>query len=184
MPAREIRIERIAMGATVTVPDEVVEHNMGYLPRVLGDSLAAQVSGHVERTGLGYFPALDYFRAVDEGIDPALLMLVDEVAGFCARFSERAFRRRLSHAFSNVAILDSRPACYGLPRVRPGRGDAFDALAAHYAPRTVRLDLVLSSIERDDLSAAEALAPKKVSRWLDEVFSHMELSPGRRLEAG
>jgi hypothetical protein len=99
-----VEVVTIASSLTVTVPEEVVEAQLGYLPWVLGENLAGQVDTYVMEERLGYYPALDYFRDRPEAVDQALLQLIDEVATFCASYARRELRRRLSRVFSNVQI--------------------------------------------------------------------------------
>lgn len=165
------------LGALVTIPDEVVEFNIGYLPGVLGENLAEQAGGFAEIQGMGYYPALDYFRNRPDVVDPALLALTDEVAAFCIRFAEQAFRRRLVRSFAGVTVLDSRCTCYGMPRVRPHHPEALKTLAGHYAPRRLRLELRLSAVGDHAAELTPERARAVVDRALSGVFTEIELSP-------
>jgi hypothetical protein len=177
----QLRIVRVAIGAVVRVPEEVVEHNVGYVPAVLGANLAEQVQAYVRRGGVGYFPALDYFRARPEAVDPALLGLTDEVASFCVNFTSREFRRRLSRAFSNVQVQQAQATAYTLPKVRRQERNASAALSRHYSPNGVKVELVLSSIEKQPVERVEKLAARKVAGWTRAAFDDFELLPARRL---
>ena len=181
---RRMQVERLELSALVTVPDEVIEFNVGYLPEVLGDNLADQAGAFAELQGMGYYPALDYFRDRPDVVDPALLNLTDEVAGFCTRFAEQAFRRRLVRAFASVTVLDSRCTCYGMPRVRPTRRDALAQLAEHYSPRSVRLQLVVSAVGRNAEELTPEQAGQAIDHWLGEVFTRLEVSPHTTRAAG
>lgn len=180
----ELRIARVALGAIVRVPEEVVEHNVGYIPSVLGTNLAEQVSEYVRGGQINYFPALDFFRERPEAVDPALLGLADEVASFCVNFANREFRRRLSRAFSNVQVQQAQSTAYALPRVRRQQREALAALARHYAPNGVKVELVLSSIEKQPVEGVEKLAARKVAGWTRAAFADFELLPARRLGPG
>lgn len=141
-----LHVSRTAVVVEATVADELVEQNMGYLPWVLGENLAEQVQAHVERHGTGYYPALDYFRTLPESVDPALITLTDEVVRFCGDYARRELRRRLSHAFSKIAVEKIQSTAYSMPRVRPAQGGARQRLARHYSPNVIRLDVVLSRV--------------------------------------
>jgi len=168
-------MSRVAIGLTATVPDEIIEANIGYLPWVLGDSLAAQVQPHVAAAHLGYFPALAYFREEGRGVDPALLALIDEVAQFSVDYARRELRRRLSRVFSGIQIDQAQCLAYTLPRARPGQPFAAAELGKHYAPAKVKLELVLSTLERTPVSEPERLAVSKVEHWAREPFACLEI---------
>lgn len=170
------------MGARVSVPEELVENNVGYLPSILGKGLSVQIDDYVRRERLSYYPALDYFRDRPDAVDPALLALVDEVAAFCIRYATREFRRRLARAFSNVQVQQSQSTAYTLPRVLRRANDAERALARHFAPNQVKLELILSSVEREIFEGFEKLAARKVTGWAKAPFASFELFPARRLD--
>jgi len=176
-----VQITRVALGLTVTVPEDIIELNMGYLPWVLGDSLAAQISEEVAARRLGYFPAVDFFREGGGRVDPALIALVDEVGRFCVDFTCRELRRRLSRVFSNVHIAQSQCLTYTLPRVRPSHAQALAELGRHCAPDRVRLDLVLSTIQKVVSEEPVALTVRKATHWGSEPFACFEVNGTRLL---
>lgn len=176
-----LQMTRVALGITVTVPEDLVELNMGYLPWVLGDSLAAQVSAEAAERGLGYFPALDYFRRNARQVDPDLITLIDDVSRFCIDFTRRELRRRLSRVFSSVQFERAQCLAYTLPRVRPGQPNAITELGRHYSPDKVRLDLVLSSIQKAATEEPVSLAIDKVTYWGREPFARFEVNGTRLL---
>ena len=180
MSAR-IEILTVAASLTVTVPQEVVEQNVGYLPWVLGENLAGQVDAYVMEQGLGYYPALDYFRDHPEAVDPALLILIDEVATFCATYARRELRRRLSRAFSTVKIEQAQVTAYTMPRVRPSRSGAPAGLAAHYTPATLKMELLLSSIQKGSFDGLEKLSLDKLVRWGREPFETFQVNGSQLL---
>jgi hypothetical protein len=148
---------------------------------VLGDSLAAQVQEHVAAARLGYFPALDYFRDPSKGADQALLVLMDEVAQFSVDYARRELRRRLARVFSNIQIDQAQCTAYMLPRVRPGQPLAVAELGKHYAPAKVKLELVLSTIERSRTPDPERLAIAKVEHWAQEPFAGLNILGAREI---
>lgn len=176
-----IHFSRVAIGVTVQVPEELVEANIGYFPSVLGDHLAEQVLTHVEDNGVGYYPALDYFRDHTGALDPALLALTDEVAAFCITYARREFRRRLSRVFSSVQVQQAQCMAFNLPPVRPSHKDAVERLARHYSPNAVKLELVLSSIEKQSFEREEAMASLKLTRWARGPFREFRILGTRRL---
>jgi len=181
--AQTLRISRVAVGIDVKIADGLVEKNMGYLPWVLGENLAEQIQVHVERGDVGYYPPLDYFRAVPEAVDPALLALTDEVARFCADYTRRELSRRLSRAFSNVAVERDRCTAYSLPRVRPSLPDARRKLARHYAPNVLKIELTVGQIEKEARPNPDPArtAVQKVLRLANDPFESLDLVGSRML---
>jgi hypothetical protein len=181
MSAR-IEVLTVAASLTVTVPQEVVEQNVGYLPWVLGENLAGQVDAYVMEQGLGYYPALDYFRDHPEVVDPALLILIDEVATFCATYARRELRRRLSRAFSTVKIEQAQCTAYTMPRVRSSRSGAPAGLAVHYTPATLKMELLLSSVQKGSFDGLEKLSLDKLVRWGREPFETFQVNGSQVLQ--
>lgn len=176
-----IEVVTIASSLTVSVPEEAVEAQVGYLPWVLGENLAGQVDTHVMEERLGYYPALDYFRDQPEAVDQALLQLIDEVATFCASYARRELNRRLSRVFSNVQIEQLQCTAYTMPRMRPNRSNGPMELAEHYAPNTLKVELLLSSIQKERFAGEEKMAMDKLSRFAREPFAHFQLNGAKRL---
>ncbi len=183
MSAR-IEVLTVVANLTVSVPQETVEQGMGFLPWVLGENLAGQVDAYVMEEGLGYYPALDYFRDHPEAVDPALLVLIDEVATFCAGYARRELRRRLSRAFSSVKVEQAQCTAYTMPRVRPSRSGAPDGLAVHYTPATVKMELLLGSIQKGGFEGVEQLSLDKLVRWAREPFETFQVNGSRLIESG
>lgn len=176
-----VEVVTIACSLTISVPEEVVEQQLGYFPWVLGENLAGQVDTYVMEEHLGYYPALDYFRDYPKAVEPALLTLIDEVAAFCADFVRRELRRRLSRVFSNVQIEQLQCTAYTMPKVRPNRNNGPMDLAKHYCPDTLKVELLLSSIQKGHFEGEERMAMDKLSRFAREPFSHFQLNGAKRL---
>lgn len=166
----QIEVLTVAANVTVAIPQEVVEQNIGFLPWVLGENLAGQVDAYVMEQRVGYYPAIDYFRDYPEAVDPALLVLIDEISTFCAGYARRELRRRLSRAFSSVTIEQAQCTAYTMPRVRPSQSGAPAGLAAHYTPATLKMELLLSSIQKGGFEGLEQLSLDKLMRWAREPF--------------
>jgi hypothetical protein len=180
--ASSVEVVTVAASLTVTVPETVVEPNTGYLPWVLGENLAGQVDAWVMEQGMGYYPALDYFRDLPQAVDPALLLLIDEIATFCANFARSELRRRLSRAFSNVQIEQAQCTAYTMPRVRPSRSGAPAGLAEHYSPNTLKMELLLSSIQKGGFEGLEELTLNKLMRWGRDPFAGFQVNGSQLLE--
>lgn len=172
----------VAASLTLTVPETVLEQNVGYLPWVLGENLAGQVDATVMEQGLGYYPALDFFRDQPEAVDPALLVLIDEIATYCAAYARRELRRRLSRAFSSVQVEQAQCTAYTMPRVRPSRSGAPAGLAEHYSPNSLKMELLLSSIQRGSFEGLEELTLNKLLRWGREPFERFQIHGAKLLQ--
>ena len=177
-----VLIQRVEVGLLVSIPETVVEANLGYLPWLLGENLAGMVDGYVMEQGLGYFPALDFFRNHPEVVDPNLLLLIDEVARYCVEYTQGELRRRLTHAFSHVQVEHPQCTAFSMPRVRPSQPQSPQALAEHYSPNRVKLVLILSSIQRRPIEAIDELALHKVSRNARGAFDDFKLLQARVLD--
>jgi hypothetical protein len=183
--APSIEVVTVAASLTVTVPETVVEPNTGYLPWVLGENLAGQVDAYVMEEGLGYYPALDFFRDLPEVVDPALLLLIDEIAIFCANYARRELRRRLSRAFSSVQIEQAQCTAYTMPRLRPTRSGAPSGLAEHYSPNTLKMQLLLSSIQKGGaFEGLEELTLNKLMRWGRDPFEVFQINGSQLMQNG
>jgi len=174
--ASKIEVITISASVTVTVAQEVVEQNTGYLPWVLGDNLAGMVDAYVMEQGLGYYPALDYFRDRPEAVDPALLVLIDQIAIFSSEYARRELRHRLSRAFSNVKVEQVQCTAYTLPQVRPSRNGAPEGLAEHYSPNTLRIELLLSTIQKEMFDGLEEMTLSKLNHWGREPFERFRIN--------
>lgn len=181
MSAR-IEVFTVAASLTLSVPEEIVEQSMGYLPWVLGENLAGQVDAFVMEQALGYYPALDYFRDRPEAVDPALLILIDEIASFCATYARSELRRRLARAFSSVKIEQAQCTAYTMPRVRPSRSGAPAELALHFTPATLKMELLLSSIQKGCFDGLEQLSLEKLVRWGREPFDCFQVNGSKILK--
>lgn len=178
-----VEVVTIAANLTVSVPETVVEQQLGYLPWVLGENLAGQVDTYVMEEHLGYYPALDFFRDFPKAVDAELLDTLDEVARFCANFARNEMHRRLSRVFSSVQIEQLQCTAYTMPRMRPTRSNGPMDLARHFSPDTLKMELLLSSIQKGHFEGEERMALNKLSRFAREPFSRFQLNGAKRLGA-
>lgn len=179
--APPVVIHTLEVQLVVTVAEQLVEQQLGYLPWLLGENLAGQVDPWVMEQGLGYYPALDFFRGHSEAVDPALLTLIDQVAMFCADYAQRELIRRLQRHFSRVHISHRQCLAYTMPRVRPSRGGAPNALAQHFAPNRLRLTIQLSSVHQTELEDIVRLSLDKLSHWGRAAFVDFQVESSRML---
>ena len=180
---RAFCIQRVKVDVYVEVPEETVETHIGYLPWVLGDSLAHQVDRHVTENTLGYYPALDYFRSQATTVDLALLNLIDTVAQFCQEYATHELHRRLSRAFSSVRCIHIQSLCYTLPHVRAHCAGVPAKLAHHYAPNRIKLTLALASLQKSELDDFTRAAMRRISSLAREPFSKFEIASAHMIDS-
>jgi hypothetical protein len=69
-----------------------------------------------------------------------------------------------------------------LPRMTPAQPDALARLAQHYFPNAVRLELILTTLDKQHrLDEAEKFSSDKVVRNLRDVFESVSVTATRRL---
>lgn len=179
--ASTTEVVTVAASLTVTVSQEIVEQATGYMPWVLGDNLAGMVDAYVMEQQLGYYPALDYFRDLPQTVDPSLLILIDEIAIFCAEYARRELRHRLARAFSSIGVEQLQCTAYTMPRVRPNHSGAPEALALHYSPDTLKVELLLEMLREEALDNVETLALNRLTQWGREPFARFKANGAQRL---
>lgn len=178
----ELGFSRFAVVVTLRVGDDIILPNTGFSALAIGSSAAEQVSEHVRAAGLGYFPALDYFRDKPDAVDPALLALLDELAGYCAAYASSELRRRLRRGFAEVAVGQMTASAYAMPQVRAGQTDYRHRLAVHYAPQTLRCELQLTAVKTRDTGDIAQQLEQRLLHWAAPAFEQLELTQYRQLE--
>lgn len=171
----------VAASLTVTVSQDIVEQATGYMPWVLGENLAGMVDAHVMEQQLGYYPALDYFRDLPNVVDTSLLSLIDEIAIFSAEYARRELRHRLARAFSTIKVEQMQCTAYTMPRVRPNHGGAPEALALHYSPDTLKVELLLEILREEALDGVETLVLNRLTQWGREPFVRFSTNGAQQL---
>lgn len=169
-----------AVAVKVCLSLDTLRERRGELAASAGGDAAAQVDRHVRAAHLGYYPALEY--CAQEGIVGAdTLAAIEQVGLFVSEFAAKETRTRLWAAFSRVSVEQVRLLAMTLPTIRPHAPDAIAALAQHYTPNCVRLDLRVSWIERGAKDAVakregrERVAAQKVQWWLRDAFDSVQL---------
>jgi hypothetical protein len=166
----------VAAGLVLAVPRRILENHSAASPRVVGEELAGRVQGHVQRTRLGYYPALDYCE--DVGAVPSELMdAVDSIAWLARELAREEVLARLSGSFSRVRLDALRCVAYTLPPVRPTEINARERLTRHFTPDRVRVGVVVAmDRERAGAEGSEAYARGMLWRWLKDRFSALEVT--------
>jgi len=149
--------------------------------RSIGRTLAERVDAIVRAQRLGYYPALDYFEDHPD-MDPALIGTVKALAAQIRKRVKREVQKHLWPVFSSVQIERATTLAFTLPRVTPAQADALARLAQHYFPNTVRLELVLTTLDKQHrLDEAEKFSSSKVVRNLRDAFESVSVTATRRL---
>ena len=177
---RGLRVVKTAVAARITMALTQIESRLGELAIAAGPQVAKQIHAYVQGERLGYYPALSYFESRPE-IDPGLVAAVEQVGLFVQEHIKAEIRTRLWPVFSHVRVARMQLIAETLPSVRPSHTDALNALIAHYTPNTVKVDMVLSNLEKGEPAAGiERFAASKVVRWLGEAFEAVEITDARR----
>ncbi len=173
----KLHIIRVSLTAHLKVSEELMAQHLAASPAVVGDELARQVSAYARDHKLGYYPALEFFDDIDDGIDSDLIDTVRGIAWFLGNLAEAEIQQRLRAAFSDVEIQDLRLLAFTMPQVRPSQPNALIDLAAHFTPDTLKAVLQLSNFEkRPDIEGTEKLAEHKVLRWLEPHFESVQIT--------
>jgi hypothetical protein len=178
----QLNLVRVAVSLQVKLPAEAVEQHSVASPYIIGEELARQVAAYVQRERLGYYPALDYFRTI-EAVDADLLEAAESISWLVCGLVREELRSRLRPVFSNLKFESVQAVAYTMPSVRPGNSNALHDLAQHFTPDQVRVNLVASSIRRqdNDPEIAIKLAKHQICRWLKDRFSSLEITNIRYL---
>lgn len=173
----------VRLTAEVVLAPERLGAMLSSLDRKIGDTLAERVDAIVRAEKLGYYPALEYF-AGHAGIEADYLERLRHLAAQIRKRVKRDVQTCLWPVFSSVQIERARTLAFMLPRITPGQPDARDALAHHYFPNRVRLELVLSTLDKQQrLDEVEKFTSQKVQRNLRDTFDSVSVTVVRRLES-
>ncbi|WJW74327.1 hypothetical protein QVG61_07305 [Thiohalobacter sp. IOR34] len=165
----------VTLHLLLRLPEAAFERHLAASPYVVGEELVEQISAHVRRERLGYYPALDYFRQ-QGGIDPELLAAAEDIGWFASSLAAEEIRRRLRPVFSSLVFESQQLVAFTLPGVRPGQPNARDALLRHYTPDQVKVGLRATSIQRHaDAEAMVGWARHLTLRWLQDSFDSVEI---------
>ena len=173
----QLSLTRVAVSLQVKVPAEAIEQHSAASPYIIGEELARQVAAYAHHERLGYYPALEYFRTV-EAIEPDLLEAAESISWLVCGLVQEELKTRLRVVFSSMKIESVQTVAYTMPGIRPGSSNALHDLAQHYTPDQVRVNLVASSIRRqdNDQDVTIKLARHQICRWLKDRFSNLEIT--------
>ncbi len=171
----------VALTIQVVLAPQRLEALLNVAERNLGQTLAERVEAIVRAQRLGYYPALDFFDDHPD-MDPELIGTVKALAAQIRKRVKREVQTHLWPVFSSVRIERATTLAFTLPRMTPAQPDALVRLAQHYFPNAVRLELVLSTLDKQHrMEEAEAFSADKVVRNLRDAFESVSVSATRRL---
>jgi len=113
---------------------------------------------------------------------PKLIGMVKSLAAQIRKRVKREVQTHLWPVFSSVQIERATTLAFTLPRVTPAQPDALARLAQHYFPNAVRLELVLTTLDKQHrMEEAEKFSSSKVVRNLRDAFESVSVTATRRL---
>ena len=179
---RALGIARVALTLQVVIAADKLEALLSEADKTLGDRLAARVDGWVREQKLGYYPAIDFLA--EQGVIPAdELEALRILAATVRKRVKREVQTRLWPIFSSVHIERTRSQAFLLPRVTPGKPHARETLAQHYFPNAVRLELLLSSLDKHGrLEDVAIFTEQKLMNSLRDEFVSLNVSAVRRVD--
>ena len=170
-PMCSVPVTRVALTALMKVPDAALENALAATPSVVGAELARQINEYVQKEGLGYYPALEYFETVDGAIDPDLFEAAQGISWFVLNVARSEVLHRLRSMFAHVEMKDIRLVAYTMPTIRPYQLNALHDLARHYTPDVVKVVLQLASLgAQEPLEDCEQMAQQAVQQGLKGHF--------------
>jgi hypothetical protein len=181
--SRTLGIAPVALTLQVVMAPEQLETLLNEAEKNIGRRLAERVDTIVRAEKHGYYPALDFFEG-HAGMEPELLVMEKTLAALIRKRVKRDVLTHLWPVFSSVQIERATTLAFTLPRVTPTRPDALAMLAQHYFPNAVRLELVLTTLDKQHrLDEAEKFSSQKVVRNLREAFESVNVTATRRLSS-
>lgn len=177
-----MQFSSVLVGLAVRLDAASLHRHLPWRPAEVGAELSQQVDAYVRDKDMGYYPALEYFKDKAE-IDQKLLDAVDEISWFVSKLVRETIQIKLRPIFSKVSFQSIQSSAYALPSVRPHHQDALDELSRHYTPNTVRVELRLSLMQKDNknMGDVESYARKMMFRWLDDSFEKLEITSSVQL---
>jgi len=179
--SRTLGIVPVALTLQVVMAPERLDALLNEAEKNIGRTLAVRVDAIVRSEKHGYYPALDYFEG-HASMQPELLVMVKTLAAQIRKRVKRDVQTHLWPVFSSVHIERATTLAFTLPRVTPSQPDALAKLAQHYFPNIVRLELVLTTLDKQHrLEDVEKFSSDKVVRNLRDTFESIHVTATRRL---
>lgn len=179
-----MQVDHVSLILRLTVAETVLQRQLSASALKLGEQLAHVIDKYSREHKLGYYPAIEYFRHIAE-VDQGLLDSAEKMAWFVSKLAREEVQSRLRPIFSSVKFQSVQTEAFTLPSVRPNQPSAFDQLVKHYTPDTIKMELLVSLLRKDDDlrgEAVEGYARKMIYRWLNGAFENVELTASMSLD--
>jgi hypothetical protein len=173
-----MQVDQISLILRLTVPEEILQGQLSSSPAGVGEELAGAIDQYSREHKLGYYPAIEFFRQVPE-IDQGLIEKAEQIAWTVSKVAREEVQSRLRPIFSSVKFQSVQTEAFTLPPVRPNSPTSLEQLANHCTPDTVRLELLVSMLRKDNDQrgdAAETYARKMIYRWLRGIFENVDVT--------
>lgn len=181
---RGLGIARVALTLQAVIAVEKIDALLSEADKTLGPRLAERVDAWVRDQKLGYYPALDFL--VDQGVvTPEEIEALRHLSATIRKRVKREVQTQLWPIFSSVHIERASTLAFMMPRVTPGKREACQELARHYFPNAVRLELLLSSLDKHNrLEDVATFTEQKLMHNLRDDFESIRVSAVRRVDEG
>lgn len=177
-----VKVAKVALSLRLRIHPNTFERFLPASPVRVGEELAELVDQYARKQKLGYYPALEFFRDI-ENFDSELLDAVDHISWVATSLVREEVQLKLRPLFSSVRIEGIQSLAYTMPAVRPGQANVSQRLAMHYTPDAVKLDLTLSLLRKDTpREGLEKFAAHVVERWLKDSFATLDITSMHRVE--
>ena len=176
-----MQVDKISLTLRLQFSESALHQHITASPVKAGKALAIAVDNYSRENDLGYYPAIDYFEQVDT-FDKDLVKAVERISWQVSKFARQEIQKRLRPIFATVKFQSVQTEAYALPGVRPGHESALEHLSEHYTPDTLKVELQLSMLRKENdhrEGAAEGYARKMMFRWLGDLFESIEVTSSR-----
>ena len=177
----DVHLKQYVATFRVQLAEDVLLQHSPSSPSVIGAALAEQIHAYVKQKQMGYYPALAFFEMLIEqgqgGIEHDLMDAAESMSWLLCRLVQNEIKTQLRHAFSSVKFLSLQTMAYNMPPVRYGSNNALHNLVLHYTPLSVKLDLELSMVSKQDSAdGIDELIANILQRLLKDSFETIEVS--------
>ena len=172
-----LHLNSATLSVIVQLPEHIFARHLPASPAVVGEALADQIIAYVQAEHLGYFPALDYFRAQPGALESELLDAAENIAWFTCNQARDEIQRKLRPVFSSLSVQGAQALAFTMPAVRPAHANARYDLIRHVTPDTAKLVLQVNSFQKSEQTETMAKwASHLAYRWLKDSFARVEVT--------
>ncbi len=171
-----LNIQTVEAQIDVRVAEDDLRQLTVAQPAEVATQLAQAVLQASRAQNLGYFPALSHFEE-NGGLEPELLEAAHALVWLSSQRARTLIMTRLRPIFSSVRVQQVNARLYTLPAVRGGQANLLQALAEHYDPAALKVNLRLSLIQKKNPNgeALESYTRKMLWKWLKDRFDRMQV---------